>query len=201
MGAEDMGLRAASQALQVQAEDVTSEQLMRMANKGDEMVFISFAGKANFAKRVRQFLYDHPSTCCLFVDYLGYLKSHKKSAYDEVNEISQSLKEMAVEYNLPVFALHQLSRENEKEKRPPRMDDLRDSGCLEQDADKVLLIHRPERHDANGAADIYIEKNRAGPTGVAHLSWKGSTTSFLTKGQAVLNPQKVEFEEMDMDLV
>lgn len=201
MGAEDMGFRAASQALQVEAEDVTSDQLMRLASREEEMVFISFAGKASFKSRVRQFLFDHPSTCCLFVDYLGYLKNHKKSAYDEVNEISQGLKETAVEYNLPVFALHQLSRDNEKEKRAPRMEDLRDSGCLEQDADKVLLIHRPERHDPNGAVEILVEKNRGGPTGIAHLSWRGRTTSFLTKGQAVLNPQKVEFEEMDMDLV
>ena len=205
MGAEEMGGRSAQQALQQPEADLTVEQLFGLAEKADEPVFISEAGKDLFRQRVEAFLFDHPATCAIFVDYLGYLmKRQGERAIDEVSAISQMLKEMAKEYNLPVFAMAQLGRENEKEKRPPSLTDLRDSGTLEQDADKVLFIHR-DRYEANGEVQILVAKNRGGPTGIAYLTWKGSTTTFMMPGTAAVEKgaaqQQIKFEEQELEAV
>ena len=81
----------------------------------------------------------------VFIDYLGLIKSTiKGSEYEQMNEISRGLKKLAGNLQVPVFALHQLSRKIfEREKKEPLMSDLRGSGHLEQDADFVFFVHRP----------------------------------------------------------
>lgn len=80
----------------------------------------------------------------VFVDYLQLLKpvSKKTSREQEVAEVSRSLKEIAKDLDCAVFALAQLNRETEKENRPPRASDLRESGSIEQDADYIMILSR-----------------------------------------------------------
>ncbi|MFJ6670548.1 replicative DNA helicase [Actinosynnema sp. NPDC091369] len=112
------------------------------------------------------------------VDYLQLMSSGKRSEsrQQEVSEFSRNLKLIAKELEVPVIAISQLNRgpEQRTDKRP-QLSDLRESGSLEQDADMVILINRPdawERDDPRaGEADLIIAKHRAGPTAtitVAH---------------------------------
>ncbi|MFT7835259.1 replicative DNA helicase [Saccharothrix sp. BKS2] len=114
----------------------------------------------------------------LVVDYLQLMSSGKRteSRQQEVSEFSRNLKLIAKELEIPVIAISQLNRgpEQRTDKRP-QLSDLRESGSLEQDADMVILINRPdawERDDPRaGEADLIVAKHRAGPTAtitVAH---------------------------------
>ncbi|RVW02204.1 replicative DNA helicase [Rhodococcus xishaensis] len=114
----------------------------------------------------------------IVIDYLQLMSSGKKfeSRQQEVSEFSRSLKLLAKELEVPVVAICQLNRgpEQRTDKRP-QVSDLRESGSLEQDADMVMLLHRPdafERDDPRGGeADIILGKHRGGPTAnitVAH---------------------------------
>ncbi|WP_229480892.1 replicative DNA helicase, partial [Mycolicibacterium mageritense] len=112
------------------------------------------------------------------VDYMQLMSSGKKyeSRQQEVSDFSRSLKLMAKELDVPVVAISQLNRgpEQRTDKRP-QVSDLRESGSLEQDADMVMLLHRPDAFDREdprgGEADIILGKHRNGPTAtitVAH---------------------------------
>jgi replicative DNA helicase len=114
----------------------------------------------------------------IVVDYMQLMTSGKRveSRQQEVSEFSRQLKLLAKELEVPVVAISQLNRgpEQRTDKRP-MLSDLRESGSLEQDADMVILIHRPdawERDDPRaGEADLILAKHRAGPTAtvtVAH---------------------------------
>ena len=114
----------------------------------------------------------------IVVDYLQLMTSGKKveSRQQEVSEFSRQMKLLAKELEVPVIALSQLNRgpEQRTDKRP-QVSDLRESGSLEQDADIVMLLHRPdstERDDPRaGEADLILGKHRGGPTStitVAH---------------------------------
>nr|WP_133848795.1 replicative DNA helicase [Labedaea rhizosphaerae] len=106
----------------------------------------------------------------IVVDYLQLMSSGKRveSRQQEVSEFSRALKLLAKELEVPVIAISQLNRgpEQRSDKRP-MLADLRESGSLEQDADMVMLIHRPdawERDDPRaGEADLILAKHRAGP--------------------------------------
>lgn len=116
----------------------------------------------------------------ILIDHLGLLKGDGRriSRYEEVSEISRSLKELAMSMRIPVIALCQLNRQNEQRgDRRPQMSDLRDSGAIEQDADSVILLHRPDYYDADAAAyirdnpqcpselELILSKNRHGAAG------------------------------------
>jgi replicative DNA helicase len=120
----------------------------------------------------------------LIIDYLQLMQLPKAENRNlSVSEVSRGLKLLARELEIPVVALSQLSRETEKrgEKRP-MLSDLRDSGALEQDADLVVFIHRPEVYGATpdnaGIAEIVIAKHRNGLTGTVELSWCKENTRF-----------------------
>lgn len=104
----------------------------------------------------------------VLVDYLGLIQHGPgKSLYERVTETSNSLKRLALSLNVPILCLAQLNRELEGRKGPPRLSDLRDSGAIEQDADGVLLLHRPQYEDKSGPAPLVVAvaKNRHGPAG------------------------------------
>ena len=125
------------------------------------------------------------------VDYLQLLHSTARRAENrqqEIADISNGLKSLAKELNVPVIVLSQLNRELEKDKdRKPRLSDLRESGAIEQDADVVGLLYKPSREDddAGGGEEqdavpvnLLIAKQRNGPTGDVHLTFLKSYTRF-----------------------
>lgn len=142
----------------------------------------------------------------VMVDYIGLMTPDKTRASDsrqnEIAEISRSLKILAKELNIPVLALSQLNRAVETRKGRPQLSDLRESGAIEQDADIVMFIHRPdksatEKEIAEGkvqknVAEVIVEKNRSGRTDVVKLYFKGECTKFLN-----LNEQTGEPDEKD----
>ena len=125
------------------------------------------------------------------VDYLQ-LMTHPRSESRqiEISQISRSLKELARELEVPVVALSQLSRAVEsREDKRPQLSDLRESGSIEQDADVVLLLYRPEYYnqtDENrGLAEVICAKQRNGPTGSARLQFFGSTMRFENRSPSM----------------
>jgi replicative DNA helicase len=121
------------------------------------------------------------------VDYLQLMRSpeHSENRVQEISDISRSLKGLARELQVPVVALSQLSRASEQRggERKPILSDLRDSGAIEQDADLVLFIHRPEYYDREdeskrGMAEVMLAKNRNGPTGDVQLRFVREYTRF-----------------------
>lgn len=130
---------------------------------------------------------------CVFVDYLQLLSitDFYGSGEIEVAAISKELKAVAKETGARLVVASQLNRANEqRENHTPRMSDLRGSGSIEQDADVILLLHRPsyyriadEDPDANddGQAFVYVAKNRNGPVGKIEYHWNKRTMTFREK--------------------
>ena len=123
----------------------------------------------------------------LAIDYIQLMSSGKKveSRQLEVSEFSRQIKLLAKELEIPVIALSQLSRNTEQRKDGiPQLSDLRESGSLEQDADIVLMIHRPEMYSQNptdeerGLAAFHIPKHRNGETGKIDALFQGHYSRF-----------------------
>jgi replicative DNA helicase len=120
----------------------------------------------------------------IVVDYIQLIDAEEQrdSRQEQIAKISRRLKTLARELDLPVIALSQLNRAVEsREDRRPRMADLRESGAIEQDADMVLLLHRPEYYDPNdqpGVAEIIVAKNRNGATGSVKLQFQKNFMRF-----------------------
>ena len=122
----------------------------------------------------------------IIVDYMQLMRSGVRSEnrVQEVSYISRSLKALARELDVPVVAVSQLSRaiEARQDKRPV-LSDLRESGSIEQDADVVLFIYRPELYqedtDRKNVIDILVAKHRNGPTGRVSLRFIAEQTKFV----------------------
>ncbi|MDR1481650.1 MAG: replicative DNA helicase [Synergistaceae bacterium] len=138
--------------------------------------------------RSRRFFSKHKNEKCLvIVDYLQLMANNKRveNRQQEVSDISRALKGVAREFDAPVIALSQLSREVEKrgsDKRPV-LSDLRDSGAIEQDADIVAFLYRPayyqqERESSDPTAELAIAKHRNGPTGKIDLMFYKEYSRF-----------------------
>lgn len=118
------------------------------------------------------------------IDYLQLMTSGKQveSRQQEVSDFSRALKLLAKELEVPVVALSQLNRGPEmRNDKKPQLSDLRESGSIEQDADVVFLVHRPDfydKEDRPGEADIIMAKHRNGPTETFHLAFLGATSKF-----------------------
>lgn len=124
------------------------------------------------------------------VDYLQLMQSIGKHSNrsNEVSEITRQLKLMAVDEKVNMQVLSQLNRDNMKERRPPELRDLRESGSIEQDADATAFVWRPEmlfrdREDLKGLAELHLAKQRNGPTGKIELTWIGHLTAFENRAE------------------
>ena len=124
------------------------------------------------------------------VDYLQLIsggKNYGSNRQQEVSDISRSLKTLALELNVPIVALSQLSRSVEsREDKHPLMSDLRESGSIEQDADIVAFLYRDDYYnkesrteDNNSISELIIGKHRNGPTATIELLFKKPTSTFL----------------------
>ena len=142
--------------------------------------------------KARKLKAANPDLALLVVDYLQIVKASEQASKEgtqkEVTEISQGLKALARELEVPIIALSQLSRDNEKrDNKRPMLSDLRGSGAIEQDADLVMFIYREDYFDnqkgaknkgseedkkdesGSGIAEVSISKHRNGATGVVKL--------------------------------
>ncbi|MBM3875443.1 MAG: replicative DNA helicase [Verrucomicrobia bacterium] len=124
----------------------------------------------------------------LVIDYLQLLRSDNTRAENrqqEIAYISSGIKSLAKELNIPILVLSQLNRDLEREKRKPRLSDLRESGSIEQDADLVTILYREKEPDKEPAAttdhapvNLLVAKHRNGPTGDVPLVFFKSHTRF-----------------------
>jgi replicative DNA helicase len=130
-----------------------------------------------------------------WLDYVGLIEGPKaENRTQVVSAISRRLKALAMELNITVAVLCQLSREAVKGNERPQLHHLKESGSLEQDANVVLLLHRPDMGEDGGPpkegepAVVYLAKNRSGRRGVVHLSYRGSLTKFVEQSDAPAAP-------------
>lgn len=123
----------------------------------------------------------------VFVDYMQLMESsgRRENRVQEVSEISRQLKLLAMELDVPVIALSQLSRKvEERPDKRPQLSDLRESGSIEQDADQVAFLFRPEVYWPDDPthrrkAEVIVAKNRGGRIGSELLGFQGKYTRFV----------------------
>ena len=140
----------------------------------------------------------------IIIDYLQLLRSTSRRAQDnrqlEISEISAGLKGLAKELKIPVIVVAQLNRQPEQRTGgKPRLSDLRESGSIEQDADLVGLLVRPEmyeeeddeaRQEKSGEAELIIAKQRNGPVGEIPLTFLKEFTRFEDRARNVSEPEE-----------
>ncbi len=214
MSAEQLAARILSEAAEVPSEqirrgDMTETEFRRFVEAAKALeacpLYIDDTPAlpiSQLAARARRLKREH-GLDVLIVDYLQLVRpaTAKDSRVNEVSEITQGLKAIAKELDIPVIALSQLSRqvENREDKRP-QLSDLRESGSIEQDADVVMFVFREEYYKErekpgdhelekiavwqeemerlHGRAEIVIGKQRHGPIGTIELSFEGRFTRF-----------------------
>ncbi len=213
MSAEQLAARILSEAAEVPSEqirrgDMTEAEFRRFVEAAKALeacpLYIDDTPAlpiAQVAARARRLKRTH-GLDVLIVDYLQLLRgSSKENRVLEVSEITQGLKAIAKDLDIPVIALSQLSRavENREDKRP-QLSDLRESGSIEQDADVVMFVYREEYYrerekpgdhelekmaqwqqameQVHGKAEVIIGKQRHGPIGTVELSFEGRFTRF-----------------------
>ncbi len=215
MSAEQLAARILSEAAEVPSEqirkgDMTETEFRRFVDAAKSLescpLYIDDTPAlpiSQVAARARRLKRTH-GLDVLMVDYLQLLKGSSKGSENnrvqEVSEITQGLKAIAKELNIPVIALSQLSRAVEsREDKRPQLSDLRESGSIEQDADVVMFVYRDEYYHerlkppeddprfaewfekmnrVHGKAEVILGKQRHGPIGTVELSFEGRFTRF-----------------------
>jgi replicative DNA helicase len=214
MSAEQLAARILSEAAEVPSEqirrgDMTETEFRRFVDAAKSLeacpLYIDDTPAlpiSQLAARARRLKRTH-GLDVLMVDYLQLVRpaTAKDSRVNEVSEITQGLKAIAKELDIPVIALSQLSRQVEsREDKRPQLSDLRESGSIEQDADVVMFVFREEYYKErekpgdhelekmaawqeemerlHGRAEVIIGKQRHGPIGTVELSFEGRFTRF-----------------------
>ena len=163
------------------------DKLMRTASELDAMpVFIDDTPGRNMAQinAICRRLKRKDDLRLVIIDYLQLIEPEDKRAPREqqIAQITRRLKFLAKELSVPVVALAQLNRGVElREDKRPKLADLRESGAIEQDADIVMFLHRPEMYnpeDQPGEAEVIVAKHRNGPTGVVRLNFEKQYLRF-----------------------
>jgi replicative DNA helicase len=221
MSAEQLAARILSEAARVPSEqvrrgDMTEDEMRRFIEAAKALescpLFIDDTPAlpiSTIAARARRLKRTH-GLDALFIDYLQLARpasNRSEGRVQEVSEITQGLKAIAKELNIPVIALSQLSRQVEsREDKRPQLSDLRESGSIEQDADVVMFVFReeyykerekPGDHDIegmakwqeamsqlHGKAEVIIGKQRHGPIGTVELAFEGQFTKFSNLARA-----------------
>ncbi|OHC58796.1 MAG: replicative DNA helicase [Rhodobacterales bacterium RIFCSPHIGHO2_02_FULL_62_130] len=233
MSAEQLAARILSEASEVPSEqirrgDMTEQEFRRFVEAAKSLescpLYIDDTPAlpiSQVAARARRLKRTH-GLDVLMIDYLQLLKGSSRGGeqnrVQEVSEITQGLKAIAKELNIPVIALSQLSRQVEsREDKRPQLSDLRESGSIEQDADVVMFVYRDEYYkerekpgdhelekmaqwqvimeQVHGKAEVIIGKQRHGPIGSVELSFEGRFTRFgnLAKQWQGSGPNDVGF--------
>jgi replicative DNA helicase len=129
------------------------------------------------------------------IDYLQLIHSQLTKEYDRATQTSQIVKSITKELNCPVLVLSSLNRDSDKEQRRPRLSDLRNSGQIEYDADKVFLLWSDPKDREQDAREVVLDvaKNKDGPTGECKLMF--ITAQFRMESAARINDQDVYQQE------
>ena len=162
-----------------------------MSELSDTKFFIDDSGGLTISeirRKCRKLKNSEDGLDLVVIDYMQLISSSSKYAgqrVQEVSEISREVKKLAMELDIPVIALAQLSRSVEQRKgddKKPKLSDLRESGSIEQDADIVLFLYSDDygKYDGNvnRKIELLVAKHRAGSTGTINLIFKMNTGSF-----------------------
>lgn len=186
----------------VTADDIKSVKLGTQALYNNCPVYIDCTpgiSVYDFRQKARQ-MKKEKGIELIIVDYLQLMKAGiKGNREQEISTISRTLKETAKELDIPIIALSQLSRDVEKRggSNRPQLSDLRESGAIEQDADMVIFINRPEYYDktefedgadATGQAELIISKNRNGSCGFIRVGFEAANVRFYDLEKTKLEP-------------
>ena len=139
----------------------------------------------------------------LVVDYLQLVQIpnlSKQGKYERVSGVSNGLKTLALELDVPILAAAQLNRETEKSSGAPQLSHLRDSGDIEQDADFVLFPYQPSENDTHRRC-IYQAKGRSGCTGSVNVEWNPIKTRFTEARKMDWRLENVELEAESVNAV
>ncbi len=203
--------------------------LSKMTKLSHAPLFIDDSPKINLIElraKARRLKAEH-NIGLIIIDYMQLIDPPKAESRErEISIISRTIKQIAKELDIPIIALSQLNRVVETRKdRRPQLSDLRESGSIEQDADVVLFIYRPEIYGINvwpdtkepteGTAEIIIAKQRNGPTGSFRVVYTKDTLRFdngdfryvdenvipvaLPEEEAYLENLEVDSDEMDVE--
>jgi len=162
---------------------LSSEDMQKLIEAGDVLrrakLFIDDSpgqGMLRIAANARRLKLRHEIKV-VFIDYLQLIEADNRrdSRQEQVATISRRLKFLAKELQIPVVSLAQVNRSSEdRQDHKPRLADLRESGAIEQDADTVILLHRPELYEPGqheGIIELQVAKQRNGPTGEIQLTF------------------------------
>lgn len=146
--------------------------------KADLRIDDAFEMTLDYLRNLVRTLRRGPGCELLVIDYLQLITAPRAQTREQaVAAVSRGLKALAKEFRIPVVALCQINRESEKRTdKTPMMSDLRESGSLEQDADNVILLHRPEvygEENRTGEIDLIVAKQRSGPKFTATAAFQG----------------------------
>ena len=204
-------------ALRAQAmkPDLTPEEKIQLDNKITELygkpLYIDDTPSLSVFElrtKARRLVREH-GVRIIMIDYLQLMNAsgmNFNSRQEEVSTISRSLKGLAKELNIPIIALSQLNRGVEaregNEGKRPQLSDLRESGAIEQDADMVCFIHRPDyykiyedpvtKKDLRGVAQVIIAKHRNGATGDVNLRFKSEYARFMNEEDLIQPGETLE---------
>jgi replicative DNA helicase len=185
-----LGMQSGVPFWKIRTNQVSDEEVLKLSNTmgvmADANIFIDDqAGQhINQVRTKARRLSMERGLDIIFLDYLQLMHGNSKESRTlEVSEVSQGLKNLAKELEIPVIALSQLSRAIEqRQNRRPQLSDLRESGSIEQDADVVMFIDREETWNPDtekkGVGELFVSKHRNGPTGVVDLAFVKEIASF-----------------------
>ena len=211
MSSEQLSTRILSEQSRIKSNDIrrgkisekefeqfieTSKNILELPLYIDETPAISISALSNRARRIKRLF----GLDLVVVDYIQLMRTgNPKKDYNrvqEISEITQGLKALAKELNVPVLALSQLSRAVEqRDDKIPQLSDLRESGSIEQDADVVMFVYREE---------YYLERKEPRVGTVEHAEWQTKMNDILGLAELIIGKQrhgptgniKVEFESM-----
>lgn len=181
-----------------------SEGMSKLTNAPitiEETTALSIGGLRARARRAYR---EHGKLGLIVVDYIGLMAAPGETRALGIGDVTRGLKALAKELNIPIIALSQLNRTlDSRQSKRPILSDLRDSGSIEQDADKILFMYRDEEYNPDtlekGMADVIVGKNRNGATGTVTLTWLAKYTRFENfageKPKAAWKPKKGGFKK------
>jgi len=210
MSSEQLSTRILSEQSRIRSNDIrrgkvsekefeqfieTSKNIFELPLYIDETPAITIAAISNRARRIKRLF----GLELIVVDYIQLMRSGRKMEFNrvqEISEITQGLKALAKELDVPVLALSQLSRQVEqRDDKKPQLSDLRESGSIEQDADVVMFVFREA---------YYLERKEPTVGSIEHAEWQQKMDEISSLAEIMISKQrhgptgnvKVEFEAM-----